>query len=376
MKVLHINCNYLTTVLHQTMVEHLDREKVDSVVFAPTYDASRAVIDPNENVIVSQCFKKWDRVFFDYKQGKIYSAVKKSVDVSSFDCIHAYTLFTDGNCARRLSLESGKPYVVAVRDTDVNAFFKRMVHLRSRGVKIMLDASKVFFLSTTYRDFVIGKYVPSDKREEILKKSFIMPNGIDDFWFENAYRDADVSKRQFDEKSINIVFAGRINQNKNPFTTLKAIDILEQKGYSVRFTVIGGFENEGMRTALLSDPRVRYVEKIPKESLIEYYRQSDIFVMPSHQETFGLVYAEAMSQGLPVLYTKGQGFDGQFEDGEVGYAIDSHSPEDIAEKILMVIGDYQRLSTNASERFTKFDWNSIVKGYAEFYTHITDDLKK
>jgi len=44
--------------------------------------------------------------------------------------------------------------------------------------------------------------------------------------------------------------------------------------------------------------------------------------MPSITETFGLVYAEALSQGLPVLYTRGQGFDRQFEEGEVGYAVD------------------------------------------------------
>ena len=37
------------------------------------------------------------------------------------------------------------------------------------------------------------------------------------------------------------------------------------------------------------------------------YRENDIYVMPSIIETFGLVYAEAMSQGLPVIYTRGQG---------------------------------------------------------------------
>ena len=40
------------------------------------------------------------------------------------------------------------------------------------------------------------------------------------------------------------------------------------------------------------------------------------FCLPSHAETFGLVYVEAMSQGLPIIY-EGQGFDKQFQDGEV-----------------------------------------------------------
>lgn len=36
--VLHININYLTTALHQTMVEHLDAQGIMSTVFVPTYD--------------------------------------------------------------------------------------------------------------------------------------------------------------------------------------------------------------------------------------------------------------------------------------------------------------------------------------------------
>ena len=372
MKVLHVNCNYLTTVLHQTMVEHLDGQGIDSVVFAPTYDAGRMVIKPNSNVVVSECFRKWDRLWFDYKQRKIVSSLEKKVDVKSFDCIHAYTLFTDGNCAMRLAKKYGKPYVVAVRDTDVNSFFKLMPHLRPRGVRIMKNASRVFFLSTTYRDLVLNRYVPEGLREEILAKSDIVPNGIDDFWFENAYEERDVSASlsRFDDKQVKLVFAGRINVNKNPMATLAAMDILAEWGYRAELTVVGGFEDPALKDTLLSDSRVRYVPKSPKQELIGYYRESDVFVMPSHRETFGLVYAEAMSQGLPVLYTKGQGFDGQFEDGEVGYAIDSRDPADIADKLLMVLGDYERMSRHACALFRRFEWDAIVRGYAELYRTI------
>ena len=43
--------------------------------------------------------------------------------------------------------------------------------------------------------------------------------------------------------------------------------------------------------------------------------------MPSRYETFGLVYGEAMSQGLPIIYSKGQGVDGYFKEGTVGYGV-------------------------------------------------------
>ncbi len=71
-----------------------------------------------------------------------------------------------------------------------------------------------------------------------------------------------------------------------------------------------------------------------KEKLLEIYRQCDVLVVPSFRESFGLIYVEALTQGLPVVYTKGQGFDGNFEDGHIGYSIQPESPESIAEAIL------------------------------------------
>ena len=99
-------------------------------------------------------------------------------------------------------------------------------------------------------------------------------------------------------------------------------------------------------------------------------RQSDIFIMPSHTETFGLVYAEAMSQGLPVLYTKGQGFDGHFPDGTVGYAVNDHDPTDVAEKIKEAVAHYDVLARNAYESSIRFSWDTIADRYKGLYEDI------
>jgi hypothetical protein len=89
------------------MIEELDKLGYNNQVYVPTYNKNLAVIVPNENVIVSECFKKWDRILFDYKQRKIYKDIQSKCNISKFDCIHAYTLFTDGNCARKLSKKYG-----------------------------------------------------------------------------------------------------------------------------------------------------------------------------------------------------------------------------------------------------------------------------
>ena len=362
MHVLHINCNYIGTALHQIMVEKIALLGYKNSVFAPTYDKRLSVIIPNENVVVSECFKKWDRLFFDYKQKKIFNSVEKSYNVNDFDIIHAYTLFTDGNCARLLSEKYGIPYVVAVRNTDVNSFFRLMPHLRMRGVKNMLKASAIFFLSDTYKQQVFEKYVPKKYHELLQRKSYIIPNGIDDYWFNNVPE----HKRKI-EGTIKLVYAGRIDRNKNILTTQRALTLLREKGYKVSFTVVGKVADEGLYAEIKKEPNTLCLPAQSKEKLLEIYRENNIFVMPSFTETFGLVYAEALSQGLPVVYTKGQGFDGQFADGFIGYSVNADSEEEVAEAIEKIAKNYDEFSNNAISCYKKFNWDEIVRNYGEIY---------
>ena len=366
MRILHINCNYIGTTLHQLMIEHLDALGYENQVFVPTYDKNIAVIKSNDNVYVSECFNKWDRLVFDYKQQKIIKAIEEHYDVASFDLIHAYTLYTDGNAARVLSEKYGIPYVVAVRNTDVNDFLKKMIHLRKRGLKTLLSAKEVFFLSEAYRHQVFEKYVPQKYQEEIKKKTHIIPNGIDAFWFENTPEQG----KAIDKKHIKLVYAGRIDKNKNIPTTQKAMEILRKQGYETTLTVVGKIQDEKEFQIIKDDPYTTCLPAMPKEKLIEVYRASDIFVMPSYTESFGLVYAEAMSQGLPVIYSKGQGFDGQFTEGAVGYHVDSGSPDDVAAGIKRVVENYSDIQKNVVDAARDFSWIKLIEKYVQVYRTI------
>lgn len=368
MRVLHINCNYLGTALHQTMVEHLDALGYVNKVFVPTYDRNLAVIRLNPNVVVSECFRKWDRIAFDYKQSKIIRAAQREMQVEWFDRIHAYTLFTDGNCAMHLSQKYGIPYVVAVRNTDVNTFFAKMIHLRGRGIKIMRNASAIFFLSEAYRRQVFDKYVPEKYHDELMEKTHIIPNGIHDFWLEHTVSDVKVSVDK--SRQIKLIYAGRIDKNKNIPTTQKAMQLLREKGYDVSLTVVGKIEDEKEYEKIIEDKYTRYIPAKPKEELISVYRDHDIFVMPSFTETFGLVYAEAMSQGLPVVYSSGQGFDKQFPDGVVGFPAEANSVESVAEAIEKVILQYADISKNTVSGATRFNWHQIGLQYDQIYQRV------
>ena len=243
-----------------------------------------------------------------------------------------------------------------------------MIHLRGLGLRIMLDAKAVFFLSPAYKNEVFETYVPDTMQSELEAKTFIIPNGIDDFWFDNIPKN--IKSTNSESSVIRLIFAGRVNKNKNVLLVQKARDILRKKRIETYFTVVGTAEDAMELKAILKYPNTKYIKAQSKESLINYYRENNIFIMPSKTESFGLVYAEAMSQGLPVVYTKGQGFDEQFPDGEVGYSVDCKDATSIANALEKITTNHFEYKKICVEKAKKFNWDIICKKYTNIYLNV------
>ena len=90
--------------------------------------------------------------------------------------------------------------------------------------------------------------------------------------------------------------------------------------------------------------------------------------MASHSETFGLVYVEALSQGLPVLYTKGQGIDGVFEEN-IGEAVVSTSQKSLLSGLNKLINTYATYQLDETD-LDRFSWNNIAHSYLNIYFSI------
>ena len=304
-----------------------------------------------------------DRFFFFEKERKVRNAFDNFYKDKKFDLIHAHTLFTSGYIAYKLYLEKRIPYIVAVRGSDVNVFFKKRIHLRNIGIKILSNASKIIFLSNTHKNEVLNKYVPNNIRTIIERKTIVIPNGINDFWHVNKT----MKTRICNPENIGLIYYGDINANKNLETTVDAMKILEKMGYKVSFKVIGAIKDSKRKRLLKKAKGIEYYPFSPKEVIIKHLRQADIFVMPSFSETFGLSYVEAMSQGIPVIYSRGQGFDKYFEDGIVGYGVNPADACEIAKKILMILNRYDIISKSCLEKSSFFKWSNIAAMYQKIY---------
>jgi len=370
LRIIHVNSYYSQSYFYKSLYAEQIRQKILIDVYVPVAkNYSNKEFDFGEYTRVSKNHNKYDRLIFNLKHSKIENDFKKYYKLTDVDLIHAHSLFSNGYIAYKIHKTKKIPYIVAVRDTDVNVFFKKMYHLRRLGINILKDAKTIIFLSRTYREETIEKFIPKKYQEDIRNKSIILPNGVNSYWLENKY----VTKVSNLDHTIKLIYVGRISKRKNIEISLEACQLLKEKGYDIKFTIVGKIEDYKEYKKIRKYEFVKYIPEQPKEILLKLYRENDIFIMPSLTETFGLVYAEAMTQGLPVIYSRGQGFDGQFDEGIVGYSVNSKDSLEVSNKILEISKHYNSLSQNCIKYSDKFNWGEIAMYYKDLYSNIINE---
>lgn len=365
--ITHINSYFIASPLHAELVQALDKKGLKQNVFVPVQSAH--LINKNSpgelvhgKIFYTHCFNKADRYLWPVKMFKIWRTFKKYFDPEHVDIIHAHTLIVNGLIAYWAHKRFGIPYIVTVRNTDFNVFLNRIPFFRVLAGKILQHACQIITVSPAYLDVQMNKYFSKEKYHNLYEKSTVIPNGINDYWFRERYR-----KTQ-KQKLPTIVFSGRIDKNKNLSALISACSLLKKEGFGFQLNVLGeGPLYPELSRAAYPFPLVFYGHIASKERIRDILLQSDLLVVPSYAETFGLVYPEAMSQGLPVIYSRNQGFDGYFPEGFVGYSVNPDNVNEIAEKIKLVFEDYERLSENAFVSSEQFTWEKVTDRLIELY---------
>lgn len=361
MKILHLCSYYFGSNMYTNLFNELRNINIVNKVLIPVKKTEKEKIKYSDSIYL-RCYTNFDRLFFYLKENKILKAILKKIEKESFDYIHAHSLFSNGWIAMKLKEMYGYKYIVAVRNTDINIFFKYFFWLRSTGIKILEDSEKIIFISNTAKNEVFKKYIPKKFHEELIKKTEVISNGIDKFWLNNLYLD-----KKHNNQIKSLFFMGTLDKNKNIIYLIKETIKLYENGYKFNLIIAG----KGKYQKLVEKYEkkysfIKYVGYITdKEKLKQLYRETDYFVLPSKYETFGLVYAEALSQGCKIIYTEGQGFDGWFEEKEIGYKTNIKNLEEVLKKALE---DKTILSKNIILGVkNKFNWEKIAFIYKNIY---------
>lgn len=371
-KILYLSEDYSTSKVHHNLCQNLAKKGCQVVLFSihrekyyTDLTSSFGEIDYDWYIDQFSGNKKLYKYLFSYKIRYKYGKLVTEVNLNDIGLCHAATLFSDGAIALKLKKERGISYVLSVRSTDTDLYSKWMFHLWPLGREILREAERVVFISPTLREALFSSRPFRSMRNEIMPKTEIIPNGIDEIWLQNIRTERQV----IDKENPRIIYIGVLDQNKNVISLMDAIDRLSYSHPGVRLSIVGG--NGGQEVKIKKrcakhPERYQMLGKIyDKDRLREEMRKNDVFAMVSHGETFGLVYVEALSQGLPILYSQGRGIDGFFKE-RVGEAVNPDDVGSIARGLEKIIGN-QMDYVVIKKGLERFSWPTLAEQYVKMY---------
>lgn len=370
MRILHICNDYCGSKVHSNLYRELDKLGVNQTM----YTCCRTTNEEGKNsfegkhidFIYNRVLTTKHRFLYHLKIRTSYRGLLAAITPKEYDLSHAVTLFADGAVAYRLYKEYGVSYVVTVRNTDINEFLAIAPHTWPIALKVLRNARKIIFISKApqekfCRHFVIKRILP-----DIQDKFIIQPNGIDNYWLNNIWKG---------EKNLshNIIYVGKFDVNKNVVRLIKAVLNMQTRIPDIHLHLVGGDgwrEKDVLKLVEANKSVITCHGKIfDKDKLKALYRECSIFAMPSIHETFGLVYIEALSQGLSVLYTKNQGIDGLIDE-RVGEKVNAMSSASIMDGLCKMLENRKMYLSYEVVDFRLFRWPIIAENYHQLYINV------
>lgn len=364
-KVLHFNSYFFTNKLHENLVESLSTLHVEQEVYIPYRVGDKVPKINDESHIrytIRPAFRKIHVSLWPLKVWAIWNDIRRVVSISDYDIIHAHSLFANGTLALLSNRLFGIEYIVTIRNTDVNIFLPKSVFFRWLGVMILNKAKYIVTLSPQYFDNQLRKQLSEKNHNRYKKKHRVIPNGIDEFWLQHPVQPKEIQDR------VRILFIGLISRNKNLDSVVATCERLKENGIVLELHIVGnGPRLEEFKAMEFGFDCIFHGYITDKQKLKNIYSIAHLLFVPSFTESFGLVYLEAMSQGLPVIYSLGQGFDGLITTPKVGVGVDPHNVDTMVNGIEEILEDYSELSKNALSSFRTYDWNIIKNDLLSMY---------
>jgi len=371
MRILHITNDFAGSSVYKNLCKAEDKLNISQCIYSAIRDPrligrnSFTFENSVSTIIYSNILNFFCRINLFYKTKKIYNDIIEKVDnLSNIDVVHAHTWYSDGATAYKLHKKYNIPYIVTIRNTDMNVFFKYLIFLKKFGLEILLCAKKIIFISEAYKNRFIKEVCNYENQTQLTSKIEVIPNGVDDFWLNTTFK-----KKSVINNPISLIYIGNFLKGKNIKRLIDAVDLLIDAEYNIKFNIVGGGKNSKLEKYIKSKKYICYHGYVSnKETTTRLLRNSDIFVMPSIHETFGLVYVEALSQGIPILYTKGEGIDGLYNNS-VGEAVDAKNIDCIKSGIQRIIDNYSDYNFDPLKIVENHNWANIADKYMDIYSH-------
>ena len=311
---------------------------------------------------------------------------KKAIEIINehdIDVIHAHDWLV-ASAAIGLKHLFRKPLIATIHSLERgrrNGLFNDGQH--------MIDQIENFLIQEAWHNIVCSQYMqalchfsfrfPNDKMT-------IIPNGVrfDDFSVKLSKGDAVKHHKKYAliEEQI-VAYIGRLVPEKGVNVLLGAVKPVLEKMPNTKFVVAGEgwHRNELQRITkeLNIEEKVLFTGYLPEEDFLAYFNVSDILVVPSTYEPFGIVALEGMATETPIIVSDVGGLSEIVDHQWTGMKVPADNSQALADSIIELLTNETlrtRIVSNAIDKLKHvYDWSIIADHTIKVYQNVRDEWK-
>ncbi|MBR5289025.1 MAG: glycosyltransferase [Clostridia bacterium] len=225
-----------------------------------------------------------------------------------FDIVHVHMLPRDGHAGWLTAKALGVPCALTVHGTDIFHYFIPGKEPWRRNKDIADGVDALMAVSS----LLMSRVAPYRRLDKISR---VVPNGVD----------LSLVPEKTDNTPRAVISVGTLKARKCMDRTLEAFARLAPDYPDATLTIVGIGEMEAQLKArireLALEDRVTMTGGIPHEEVIRLMAKSDLFVLPSWGEGYGIVYIEAMAAGCIAVGALKEGIEDTIRHGENGFLV-------------------------------------------------------
>ncbi len=293
--------------------------------------------------------------------------VAPSMKISDYDVIHAHSPPPfHSYLAARIGKKNKTPFVLTYHcDPEIPSFFGRFVswmYTKTFGSYTLKNADRIIVSTKTYA---------ATSRAMWTHEPVVIPSAVDINEF-NPKIDGNNIRKKYDLNGNAVLFVGRLVEHKGLEYLIKSA-----KNVDAKYLIVGEGEIKNELKNLAENiglkDKIIFTGKVSSTELPKYYAASDVFVLPSimRLESFGLVIAEAMSCGKPVIVSDIPGVREVITDNVEGVLVPPMDEKILSEKINLLLSNKEmrkRMGDSGRKKVEeKFSWDKVIQKIEKVY---------
>ncbi|MFH1254481.1 MAG: glycosyltransferase family 4 protein [bacterium] len=221
----------------------------------------------------------------------------------------------------------------------------------------------------TLSDFSYQSFIKHGINPKKILKS---PCGIDVDFFQTK----ETLTRQ--DTKFRVIFVGMISVRKGIPYLIEAWNKLNLPENSTELIFVGNIQKDMYQVLkkLEIKKNINFFGSCSRDNLKKLYHESNVFVLPSVEDGFGMVIGEAMACELPVICSKNTGANEIIQDGKHGFLVPAQNAEALAEKILWCYQNpklSKEMGNFGKNKILDFSWDNYGDNVFEIYQNIMRD---